>query len=532
MARLLAMEWDHQQLRMVEAASRSGQVEVRRARAWSESVSPNPVQADEAGQRLRERLKEAGIAPGPAVFVVGRDRLLFREIRYPDVPAAEAAAVIHFQAAKELNFPADEAVVDYAPNSVPGPLGEKRALAVMIRRELLDAIQKACKTAGLKLEGVAARPFALVAAWLAQQPANAEPNGVDGLLVLNGSSAEFCVSRGKELLFSRWLTWESDSPSPGELVPELKRTLAAYATQFPTHALGALHVAGLPASEAREALAAGLRLPVKTWDPLAGLSVPELSPSEQSGLAGVLGAARAGLAGRKLPVDFLKPKEAHPKDTRKQRYLIAAAAGLLLLVGLVGGLYAFAVSWRNSRIEELQIENTRLVKQAGEFGDVEQRLEEINKWAGSEMVVLDEFYDLVAHFPHQPGVRITKASWTPLNEPGRSLQPIKPGAAAKPAATKPAVEKPIGQLVIEATATGDPSGLERLRTALQAGRQWKLYNWETPAANQAKATLHVYRQRPSDYQATLMGYAPSSPAFPRERLDGPGGKPGRPGGRP
>ncbi len=514
MARILAIEWDHQQLRVVEAAARVGKVEVRRACAWSEAVHPNPVHAEEAGKRLRERLKEAGIAPAPVYFAVGRDRLLFREVRYPDVPAAEVPAVVHFQASKELNFPAEEAVIDYALNGVPGPLGEKRALAVVLRKELLAAIQKTCKVAGLKLEGVAARPFAVLAGWQAQasRPPATEARA---LLVLNGSTGEFCAARGRELLFSRQLSWDFDGPggspngslsgslSAPVLIPELRRTLAAYTAQYLAHPLQTLHLAGAASPALAERLASGLRVTVEPYDPTGGVSLGNVPDAERTGFAGVLGLAQAALSGKRPAVDFLKPKEAHPKDPRKKRYaLAAAAAGVLLVLG-AAILYGFAVSARNERIEELQSGNARLVKQIGGFGDVDKRMERISEWAGGEMVVLDELYDLVAHFPSQPGVRITKVEWKPLTEPGRMGQPVKPAPGVARPVAKPAGEKPIGNLVIE--ATGDNYSLDRLKQALEAGRQWKIDLWDTSAAGQVKATLKVFRQKPSDYKVSLTG---------------------------
>ena len=101
---------------------------------------------------MKERLKEAGVAPAPVRFVIGRDGLICRDLFYPDVPANEVAAIVNFQAAKELSMPPDEAVIDYVVTGVNGPQGEKRALATIVHRELLNAIQKTCQIAGLKLE--------------------------------------------------------------------------------------------------------------------------------------------------------------------------------------------------------------------------------------------------------------------------------------------------------------------------------------------------------------------------------------------
>ncbi len=520
MARILGIEWDPEHLRVVEATSRGGKVEVRRAFVWTEPVHPNAAQADEAGKRLRERLREAGVAPAPVLFLVGRERLLIREVRYPDVPAAEVPAVVHFQAAKELNFPADEAVIDFALNSVPGPLGEKRALAVVLRKELLSAIQQTCKLAGLRLEAVAARPFALLANWNATHPQHAADGQIHGLLHLDGARRELCVVRNKELLFSRALSLDAEPLTAGAWLNELRRTLAAYAAQFPSHPLQALHLSGSVAARLKEGVRAMVTAPVDVYDQAPGM-LAETPREERAGFAGGLGVVQAH--GRRLPIDFLHPKQAQTKDTTKRWYGIAAAVAAVLLVAGAFTAHRLAVSSRTSRIDELQQENARLVKQVGAFGDVDKRIEKINEWAGGEMVILDELYDLAAHFPDQPGIKITKLSWAPLTEPGRlTPQPAKPGAAAVKPVAKP-VEKPVGLLSIEATA--DSSGLERLRHALEQGRHWKLDTWDTTSTSgQARGTLKVFRRKPGDYQVSLA--SPGAAASEgRGRREERGGRP-------
>jgi hypothetical protein len=527
LARFLGIDWNpgsHGQaplLCIVEASVHRGKLRVQRALSWPEAPSPDSAGAAEAGRRLRERLKEAGIAPAPVLYAIGRDRVLFREVRYPDVPADEVAAVVHYQAAKELTFSPEEAVIDYTLSSSPGPLGEKRALVAVLRKEPLSAIQQTCQAAGLRLEVVSARPFALLANWQTQTGAGAAGAAeVSGVLVVTHGGGELCVVRGSELLFSRAIApavaSNGDDPAAAYL-PELRRSLAAYSSHFPQQPVSTLYVAGEPVATGIGVLASGLGLKVLPFDPLSGTDAPDLANKEA--FAGALGMVQALRAHRRLPIDFLAPKKPRPPVNRKKLYIFAAAALVLILLGGVGAAYGLAVSSRNDQIEELAAKNDSLEKEIKAYGDVDKRAEGLDAWAAQELVILDELYDLIAQFPDQPGIRITKASWTPAAQ-----MAVKPSSSSGQATKAP--PRPIGLLTLEASSES-AEALERLRRALDGLVHWKLDLWEpdTPRTNQARATLKVYHQAPRDYRTVLGVVVNNGPAPPpAEVRPGPGGK--------
>ena len=70
---------------------------------------------------------------------------------------------------KEIAENADEIVLDYAPIVEGGadPTAERRAMAVVVRKDFFGAVQTMVAAAGLKLVAVSPRPYA-VAAGLAQ----------------------------------------------------------------------------------------------------------------------------------------------------------------------------------------------------------------------------------------------------------------------------------------------------------------------------------------------------------------------------
>src|SRR5437588_4027598 len=100
-------------MHVVAATIRGGAARIDKAVVWQEERVPNPAEAEELGHLLRDRLKEAGIAPAPVLACVARDRIIVKEVRFPAVPDTEEPAIVRFQAVKELTDAAEDVVIDY-----------------------------------------------------------------------------------------------------------------------------------------------------------------------------------------------------------------------------------------------------------------------------------------------------------------------------------------------------------------------------------------------------------------------------------
>jgi hypothetical protein len=499
-ARLLSIKWDSRYLRLVESEVAGGRTTTSRAWVWRESVVPNPAQAEEAGRRLRELLQEHGVAPAPVRYVVGREAVICREIHYPDVPANEVPAIVSFQAAKELTIPPEEAVIDFVSNPFPGAAGEKRALAVIVHRELLEAIRKTCQAAGLKLEAVVPSSIGHAALAAAVEPLPGESAAV-AVLACGEGVGELSVVHKGSLLFTRSLLRGQQRIL--DAVPELRRSFAAFGTLYPQASLQRLVVLGELAEADRQELQRAVGMEVVPLRFLPAEVAQGLPTSLHCALAGAVGLASLK---KPLPINFLDPKRTLPPPSRKPIYYAAAlAVAVVFLLGLIG--YWRELARRQTRLQELQQTKQSLQKQIEALSDAEKRLEAVTTWASGDVVLLDELYDLIARFPDTSNLRITKVTWSylPPPAPAAATGPAsRLPAAVRPAMPPPpATPRPVARMVIQ--ASGDAGPLERLKAALSSVGHWKLDLWEkdTPAPGSVQATVKIFAIAPREYDQVL-----------------------------
>jgi Tfp pilus assembly PilM family ATPase len=407
LARFLALDWDHRHLVVVSAVVKNGSIRIQKATAWETEQNPQTGAPDALGRLLRDRLREAGIAPAPVLACIGRDRVILKDIRHPPATAAEEPAVVRFQVVRELNDPAEQVVIDYMPSTEPVSSGERRALAVVLRRNILVNYQNVCRAAGLKLAALAPRPFGAAAclsqfAGLSSPGATAEAATV-AILTVGDAWAEFTVVRGGALLFGRSLT---TGPS---LAAEVRRNLAVFAGQATQNPIRAIYVTGgREHAGLRQQLHELLHVSVHPLDPFAGIEQPGL-PADNRGLwTGAVGLLHARSQGKDLPINFVTPREPKPVTSpNRNRILIGAAAAVAVLVGLVGFGIA-EMSRRDDEIGRLTQEKADVDAELFKLDEDVKRVKALEEWQQGDVVWLDELYDLTHRFPDLTKVRATK----------------------------------------------------------------------------------------------------------------------------
>ena len=415
MTNFIAIDLDPQGIYAVTGAAH-GAVKVTHAVAWTGDDAPPALTVETAkgiGEKLRDRLKAAGVPPAPAIVAVGRDRIILKELRYPPVPPADEPALIRFQAIKEMSESPEEIVLDYAPLGVAA--GERRSMVVAVRKDLFNAIQALCQAAGLKLAGITPRPYAVAAGVVRAFASGAAPapdsrDEAVAALTLGPGGGEFTVVRRGEVTFTLAIPAPVAASEP-MLVAQVRRNLAVYAGQNPGHPIQAVYVSEVDGPWAPR-LGAALGVPVHAYDPLAR-ALPGVPAPIRGRFAGAVGLL-AGRATNALPINFVSPRQPQTvSDPAKRKIaMVALAAALFLVIGAAGGFWL--VGRANADVRELTAKRNELKDTIVKGGPDATRLKAIDAWSKREVVWLDELHDLAERLPDDDGVRVTSLTATPI----------------------------------------------------------------------------------------------------------------------
>jgi Tfp pilus assembly PilM family ATPase len=483
LARFLALDWDQNQLHVVSANVRGSSVQVQRAAVWTESRVPNPAEAEELGQTLRDRLKEAGIAPAPVLACVGRDRVIVKEVRFPQVPDAEEPALVRFQAIKELTDNPDDVVIDYAVSG-NGSNGEKRAAALVVRREVLVTYQKICQAAGLKLQALTPRLVGVssclrhVIGKTVVTPPPEPADAVIAVVVIGEKTAELSVLRDQTFLLTRSV------PAGPNLAGDVRRSLGIHAATMPQSPIKAVYLAGKGAGELRERLGESLEIPVHTFDPFAGSEARELPTGNRGTFSGAVGLLYANAAGP-LAINFVSPRQPKPpKNPNLRLYRVAIIAFVTLVVGGLA-LGRFAIALKSAEADRLEAARAKTTEDLTKTKANAKRLKALDDW--DVPVWGDEMYELTARINDVNALRVTSIHVEPVGRSGSS--------------------KFAGRMTIKGRLLDKKNPRKPLDDLIAAFRREGYYSAQAPNVENDTFTLivNVERRPPGEYKARLVG---------------------------
>jgi Tfp pilus assembly PilM family ATPase len=489
MSRMLALEWDAREARVVVARRRgkSAIIEQAFAEPWRKAGEPaegGALSDTRLGQRLAEMLADHGVRKIDTLVAVGRANIELRLLTLPPVPPEELPDIVRFQALKQFSSVGENWPIDFVPveSSAAGPIN---VLAAAISPDLVEQIRRTCAGAEVDPKRLVLRPYAAASLWQRQ-------TGAPGCILMIDLLAEevdlsVLVDGHVGFLRTVRLPGGDDADERAKwLSGEAKRTIAAAANQLGGRRAERVVFCGDNADFAplRKAFEPLLNLPLELFDPFDGLTldkaVADKRPEHRGRYAALLGMVVEEASGETSGVDFLNPRKAPTPPNHRRLYSLAAAAAAVIVL-LVG--YWF---W-----SEFQDYDDRLLAIRKEIAEVDEEIKRLDK-SVRESQSIDEF---------------VSGDITWLDEIYRASDKfLPPEQAIVSQLTGMAQQGGGGQLVVEGHVkqSGEIDDLEnRLRDALHrvsgSGGQFDPRQAQYPW--QFKATVAVDRGEPASATA-------------------------------
>lgn len=450
MAKIIAIEWDRKELRLLAGSRRGTQIHVENAVAVA---MPATVEGDNttqvnATEAIGQALNKLRLAKGEAVLSVGRAHVELRTLQLPKVDADDLPDMVRFQALKQFAGLTESTPIDYVvlPENASSSEDNLSILAVALNQAAQKEMQKQAADAGLEIQKVVLRPFA-VAHLLSL--ADGELSKQNLLMVdILGDEADLTIVEKGCVVFIRSVKLpSSDESVVGQwLVGEMRRTLMAAAGQ--RNGLKVDQVVVWAQQSVADSLsdraAAQLQLPIQVIDPFNKVKMDDeakksLQDSGKSRFTPLLGVLIAEAAGTKHDIDFMNPKRRPPKEKPIARYVLMATAAASVVLG---GFYLyFSSHWA------LDAEIAALSAQSKDMDDMVQvaqqntrRWKSVESFIDKEVNWLDEMERISNELPPASEVIIRDANFV-LNSRGANLATISANGLTKDKDTHKKIEE-------------------------------------------------------------------------------------------
>jgi len=453
---VVSLDWDSRFLRVVQ-----WRISGHHARALKSVAAALPEHvsvkdADSLGGFVRQVLSSARIRTSSVIVDIPRDQAVLNTMSLPAADLNDLAGMVQLQIAKELPFPLDDAIVDFAVTQQDSASNTADVLVAAVRYEVLSFYKSVCEQAGLKIGRVGLRPFANMVA--VNEMLGGQPSGRIMFVDVGPSLTEIGIIRDGVLVFSRAASVsldeqpddvvdgdlddapdslpeetpadeeqaageeaveidflpEVEAPAPerpvkpsaedrilNELMVEITRSAEAYRSTDPGARFDRIIVGGSSGFE--DALVAKISkrfgVAAEAYNP-----DPILNPQRHQGAQARAFAAAVGLgighaSEDKLQFNFLAPKKPIGVAERRRRQMPLAGAmvaGVLLIVTLG---YAVLVMPKQDKIKDLKRQITRLDRELKTYNEVRGIVEQVEQWQAAQVVWPDELKLLAEVFP-------------------------------------------------------------------------------------------------------------------------------------
>lgn len=406
--RVLCLDWDRRNLRVVSA--RVGRGKFKLAEAHSRRI-PNNVDADDPpalGGFIAQTLASLRIRGRRVIVDIPRDKAVINRLKLAPTPPSEVAAAVRFQALRELPYPVDQAAIDFDILERDANRNVVEVLLAAVRNETMTRLRETCDAAGLSLVRVGLRPYANLISVL-NLPAMIDRRVL--FVDVGPSNTEINVFRGEVLAFTRaagvsvpfaageLVSDDSRVSSKAELsaieraevvenaavedlVVEMQRSLQAYRATETNATIDQIVIAGSTGVETAllSAVDEKFGLPTMLFDPTLSLGEAAAEATKLRGFSAALGLAWGCCQPDRVSIDFLNPKKpvARKETIRKRAQAAGIAAAALVALGVGGATWDY---YRlSNQLGTLKSQNQPIGRDANEKRVIEVRVDSAADW--------------------------------------------------------------------------------------------------------------------------------------------------------
>ncbi len=428
MAKLIAIDWDSHQLRIVLAQRHGATLTIEDMQiipfsgAGPRDHDPELPEEDRAAARrqLIEALSDAKFRGADVLATVRRADVELRLMALPAVPAAELPEIVRMQAMSEFSEFADDWPIDFV--TVESTPQETTVLAAALSSTRMADYRRVLMQADARPKALVLRPTA-TAVLVDSLDSGSRPD-VEICLEDLGRELELSVLRaGKPILIRTVQAPRSDSfDRVTFLAQEVKRTTLAARNQLHGDDVQRVVLFGPSVdgeSPLGQKLQERLQLPVRVLDPFRDVQVGRgVSPQslEQRGQFAAAIGLLVGKAGEDSAlIDFLHPRQVErPKSPR--RIAILAVSGILLITLVAAGGFFWKLRSMDAEARRLQarVQNQRRTVEAAEtrIGEVAA----IEQWQRGNVDWLTQLSEISAAIPGPDQARFLRWQATLLND--------------------------------------------------------------------------------------------------------------------
>lgn len=428
MPRLIALEWDATEARVVVARHRGPELVLEQAFTVDlRARGAGPAGETRVGEKLAAALSARGVGKGEVLVAVGRASIELRQLTLPPAPEEELPDLVRFQAMRQFSNVGEDWPLDFTPLDSEGE--SLNVLAAAISPDLVRQIEQYCADADLKPKRLVLRPFAAASLLVRRRPQFDECRLLVDWLA---DEVDLTVLIGEQVVFLRTVRLPAvDEPSQQaqSLIREIRRTMAAAQNQLGGRGVQRIVLCGQEEAppgeepdasstaerhtryEVKSQIEEALSLPVEWINPLDGFELGDellrRRPGRPGRFAPLCGMVLDEADSSSHAIDFLHPRRRAAPPSPKRRAAIWGGIAAAVAIA-IGGMIWIKLAMLDSQIAGLKTQSRDLDKPLESARKLKSKVDAIDEFAASEVAWIDEMRHLSRSLPPAEKVMLTR----------------------------------------------------------------------------------------------------------------------------